>query len=65
VEEFLPGKDLQPPSAEAANQSPGFKAWGLLTEPWVYVIDGKGVIRARFEGPVVAQEIAAALQPLL
>jgi hypothetical protein len=65
VEEFLPGKDLQPPRAEAANQSPGFKAWGLLTEPWVYVIDGKGVIRARFEGPVVAQEIAAALQPLL
>jgi hypothetical protein len=65
VEEFLPGTDLQPPKAEAANQSPAFKAWGLLTEPWVYVIDGKGVIRARFEGPVVAQEIAAALQPLL
>ena len=65
VEEFLPGNDLQPPEAKAANQSTGFKAWNLLTEPWVFVVDGKGVIRARFEGPVVADEIRAALQPLL
>jgi hypothetical protein len=65
VEEFLPGPDLKPPPPTAENQSPGFKAWHLLTEPWVYVIDAKGVIVERFEGPVVAQEIDAALQPLL
>lgn len=65
VEEFLPGPSLQPPAATEANQSPGFKAWHLLTEPWTFVIDRHGVIRARFEGPVVASEIEAALKPLL
>ena len=65
VEEFLPGPTLTPPPATEENQSPPFKAWHLLTEPWTFVIDGRGIIRARFEGPVVASEIAAALQPLL
>jgi hypothetical protein len=65
VEEFLPGPSLQPPAPTEANQSPGFKAWHLLTEPWTFVIDRHGVIRARFEGPVVASEIEAALKPLL
>jgi hypothetical protein len=65
VEEFLPGPDLQPPPAELENQSPAFKAWGLATEPWTFVIDRGGIIRARFEGPVVASQIEAALQPLL
>jgi hypothetical protein len=65
VEEFLPGADLQPPPADLQHQSPAFKAWRLTTEPWTFVIDGGGVIRARFEGPVVAAEVEAALQPLL
>ena len=65
VEEFLPGPSLKPPEPTEENQSPPFKAWGLLTEPWTFVIDAKGIIRARFEGPVVEQEIEAALQPLL
>jgi hypothetical protein len=65
VEEFLPGPKLQPPPPTEANQSPPFKAWHLLTEPWVFVIDRDGVIRARFEGPVVASQIEAALRPLL
>lgn len=64
VEEFLPGPDHKPPPATLENQSPAFKAWGLTTEPWTFVIDGGGIIRARFEGPVVASEIEAALQPL-
>jgi len=65
VEEFLPGKDLRPPPASLANQSPGFKAWHLTTEPWVFVIDSHGVIRARFEGPSTAGMVLAALKPLL
>jgi hypothetical protein len=65
VEEFLPGPDLTPPVPSLQNQSPGFKAWGFTTEPWTIVTDGKGVIRARFEGPVVADQIEQALQPLL
>jgi len=65
VEEFLPGPDLTPPPATLNNASPAFKAWGFDTEPWTIVIDRDGIIRARFEGPVTAPQIEAALQPLL
>jgi hypothetical protein len=37
---------------------------GLQSEPWVFVIDRSGVIRARLgEGPTVAAEIQSALRP--
>ncbi len=65
VEEFLPGPDLKPPPATLENASPAFKSWGFQTEPWVIVIDKHGIIRDRFEGPVTAPQIDAALQPLL
>jgi hypothetical protein len=64
VEEFLPGPTHTPPAATLENQSPGFKAWGLDTEPWVFVIDKDGIIRVAFEGPVTAPQIEGALQPL-
>ena len=65
VEEFLPGDDFTPPPATLENQSPAFKKWGFKTEPWTVVIDRKGIVRARFEGPVTEPQIEAALQPLL
>jgi hypothetical protein len=66
VEEFLPGRDLSPPPATPKNLSPTFKAWGFTNEPWVIVIDAKGVIRARLgPGSIAAPQIEAALQPLL
>jgi hypothetical protein len=65
VEEFPPGADLQPPPATEENIAEPFRAWGFDSEPWIIVIDRDGMIRARFEGPVVASEIEAALQPLL
>ncbi len=39
--------------------------WRLPTEPWVFVVDAGGVVRARFEGLFGADELAAALEPLL
>ena len=65
VEEFLPGPDLKPPLPTLQNQSPAFKAWKLQTEPWVFVIDRKGMIRFRSVGPVTGPEIESALRPLL
>jgi len=66
VEEFLPGRDLKPPAATAQNLSPAFKAWGFADEPWVIVIDAKGVIRARLgPGAIASPQIEAALQRLL
>ena len=42
VEEFLPGPTLTPPPPTLEAQSPAFKAWGLQTEPWTFVIDRSG-----------------------
>lgn len=41
------------------------RAWRLESEPWVFVIDGGGRLAARFEGPVGAREIDAALREVL
>lgn len=45
--------------------SPTFKEWGFQSEPWIYLIDRRGVIAARYEGPVVASRIQRDLVPLL
>ncbi len=42
--------------------TPAFQAWNLQTEPWTFVVDGAGVVSARFEGMVGASELEAALQ---
>jgi len=57
VEEF--------PQRDASKPAPAFVAWKFQTEPWVIVIDRKGIIRARFEGPITAPQIEEALAPLL
>ena len=65
VEEFLPGKDLQPPPGTAENLSPAFKAWGFDTDPWLVIADKDGVIRFRSLGVISAAEIQRALEPML
>lgn len=37
------------------------QAWGLLSEPWVFVVDGSGVVRGSFEAVVSAEELKAAI----
>jgi hypothetical protein len=44
---------------------PTVEEWRLDTEPWVFLVDGKGIIRAKFEGLVTAREIEGALQQIL
>jgi hypothetical protein len=39
--------------------------WRLDTEPWVFVVDRKGIIRAKFEGLVTVRELEAALQQVI
>ncbi len=35
--------------------------WNLPTEPWTFVVDGSGIVRAKFEQFTTAEEIEAAL----
>lgn len=39
--------------------------WHLTSEPWTFVLDSEGRVRARLGGPVSPQELAAQLQPLI
>jgi hypothetical protein len=39
--------------------------WNLRSEPWIFLVDGHGVIRARFEGLTTRRELEAALKEML
>jgi hypothetical protein len=38
------------------------REWHLPTEPWIFLVDGSGVVRARFEGAVSVAELTAAVR---
>jgi hypothetical protein len=39
--------------------------WRLQSEPWIFVVDGQGIIRAKFEGLITERELETALQNVL
>jgi hypothetical protein len=55
-----PYKDL----SDIGNVVPAVVEWGLRSEPWVFVVDGKGVVRAKFEGVLGKSELRRALERL-
>ena len=48
-----------------ARLSPTLTEWNLPSEPWTFVIDGDGLVQARFEGFATSQELEAALGTVL
>jgi hypothetical protein len=36
--------------------------WGLLSEPWVFVVDGDGIVTGSFEGVIADSELGAAIE---
>jgi hypothetical protein len=45
--------------------APTVTEWRLQSEPWIFLIDSRGVIQSRFEGPTASDEIKAAIDKLL
>ena len=45
--------------------SPVLEEWGLISEPYTFILDGEGVIRSKFEGFVTEEELEAALKKVL
>ena len=45
--------------------SPTVEEWNLHSEPWIFVVDGAGIVRARFEGVTTRRELEAALRLVL
>jgi hypothetical protein len=44
---------------------PTVDEWRLSTEPWIFIVDGTGIIRGKFEGLVTVAELEGALQQVL
>ena len=58
---FTEGR-LQPVLADGNLQAATWTdAWGLRTEPWIFVVDGDGKVTAKFEAAVAEEELRAAL----
>ncbi len=55
-------ENLDATSADDLIIDPAVAAWGLPSEPWVFVVDGNGVVAARFEGAMTTAEIESALE---
>jgi hypothetical protein len=44
---------------------PTVQEWNLRSEPWIFLVDGQGIVRAKFEGLVTARELEAPLQQMM
>ena len=62
VLEYTDGQ-LQPvlDANEQLQAAPTTDEWGLLSEPWIFVVDGDGIVRGSFEGVVGEAELERAL----
>ncbi len=56
---------LPNPAANNWQVAPAMPAFGLETEPWLYLIDRDGRVAYRVEGLFTAEEVAAHIQALL
>jgi hypothetical protein len=45
--------------------SPTLSEWGLITEPWTFVMDTEGLVQAKFEGFVGPEDLETAIQGML
>jgi hypothetical protein len=53
IETYYPA---QPPGPDAP-VNPGFTAFGLQTDPWVYFANAAGIVSDRYEGPVTLSQL--------
>lgn len=49
----------------SARQVPAVDEWGLPTEPWTFIMDGNGLVRAKFEQFTPREVLEAALEEVL
>lgn len=62
---FTDGR-LQPVLDAQGNLQPTdvSNAWGLPSEPWVFAVDGNGIVQAAFEGVVSQGELSGAIKAI-
>jgi hypothetical protein len=60
-------QEKRPLTAEEARAglSDAMVAWRLMSEPWLFLIDAKGIVAARYEGGLTKEELGPALEKLI
>ncbi len=48
-----------------AGLSDAMATWNLYSEPWLFLIDSKGIIAARYEGGITSEELTPSIEKLL
>ena len=61
VEVYDNPPEIRESGISVAKLSPILAEWGLPTEPWTFVIDADGIVRAKYEGYVSSEELEEAL----
>ncbi len=54
--------NLDAQAGEELELAPAILEWGLPSEPWVFVMDGDGVVSSAFEGAINADELVTAIE---
>ncbi len=53
------------PDEQRAGLADAMVAWHLGSEPWLFLIDAKGIIAGRFEGGITKEEVGPVLEKLI
>jgi hypothetical protein len=59
---FSTGRLTLDPPNEPGHLAAWSQAWGIDAAPWVFVVDGDGIVRAKFSGILGTEELRAALR---
>jgi hypothetical protein len=51
-------------SPEELTVVPATGEWGLPSEPWVFVVDGSGIVSSAFEGAASNDELTTAIDAI-
>ncbi len=65
VEVYDNPAEIRERGISAARIAPALTEWGLPSEPWTFLVDGGGIIRAKYEGFVGADELETPISDLI
>jgi len=65
VELYENPSEIRSGGLEVARRTPVLEEWGLESDEWTFILDGDGVVRARFEGFAPLEELVPALEAVL
>jgi hypothetical protein len=65
VELYENPSEIRSGGLDVARRTPVLQEWGLTSDEWTFILDGDGVVRARFEGFAPLEELVPALEAVL